>query len=89
MTHSEIPQGIFSKILQKTCKVPLAICVALFAISLVGGLLSSVIFRSSAYTKLLTVETGDFASEVDEISFNSIPMLDKEFGNKTCPEKTW
>ena len=77
----------FFKNFTKTCKVPLVICVALFAISLVGGLLSSVIFRSSAYTKLLTVETGDFASEVDEISFNSIPMLDKESATRLARRK--
>ena len=77
----------FFKNFAKTCKVPLIICAALLVINLVGGLLSSVIFRSSAYTKLLTVETGDFASEVDEISFNSIPMLDKESATRLARRK--
>ncbi len=43
-----------------------------------GSLFSSVILRSGSYTKLLTVEQGDFAADVEEISFDQIPMLDKD-----------
>ena len=35
------------------------------------------LLRSGAYTELLDVQTGDFASEVKEISYDQIPMLDK------------
>lgn len=52
--------------------------VALILIALLGSVLSMPLFRASAYRDLLQVETGDFATEVDEISFDQIPMLDNE-----------
>ena len=60
------------------CKLPVLAAVALVAIMLVGSLLGSVVFRSSAYTKLLPVEPGDFNTDVAEISFDKVPMLDKD-----------
>ncbi len=45
---------------------------ALIAIALVGGVLSSVILRADAYQKLLPIETGNFAEEVDQLSFDEI-----------------
>ena len=47
------------------------------ALALVGSLAGSVIFRAKSYAGLLPVEDGDFAAEVDEISYDQIPMLDK------------
>ena len=43
----------------------------------VGQLLSMPIFRAAAYRDLLTVETGDFARDVTQISFDKIPTLDR------------
>ena len=49
----------------------------LFAVILVGTAASWVVLRTDSYSKLLTVESGDFAAEVEEISFHQIPMLDR------------
>jgi hypothetical protein len=36
------------------------------------------VLRASSYSKLLTLETGDFTAEVEEISYDQIPMLDAD-----------
>jgi hypothetical protein len=40
-----------------------------------------------SYSSLITVEDGDFASEVAEISFDQIPMLDKASANVLANRK--
>ena len=69
--------GQYFKFLKKQCRIPLIIAVALVALSLVGTLAGSVIFRAKTYAELLPIEPGDFAAEVNEISYDQIPMLDK------------
>ena len=54
---------------------------ALIAVALVGQVISMPIFRAGAYRDLLTVETGDFAKEITQISFDEIPTLDKDSAN--------
>ncbi len=61
---------------KKQCTVPFLVIVALIVVALVGAASSWVVLRANAYQKLLTVQPGDFASEVDEISYDQIPMLD-------------
>ena len=68
----------FWKLLKGSCIVPLIVIGAVFVIYVVGGLLSSVVIRSGAYAKLITVETGDFTQDIEEISFDQIPMLDRD-----------
>ena len=68
--------GEFFASIKKTCFLPFVLCVALLVLLGVGTLASSVVFRAGAYTELLVPETGDFAHDVEEISFNKIPMLD-------------
>jgi len=63
--------------LKQACVVPLLLCALLLLLFIVGGLLSSVLFRWSSYKDLLEVSQGDFALEVEQISFDQIPMLDK------------
>ena len=71
-TPAELGQTI-----KRTCKPALAVAVVLLGVCLVGNVAGSVLLRSGAYTELLDVQTGDFASEVQEISYDQIPMLDK------------
>ena len=52
--------------------------VALALVALIGSLLSMPLFRATDYRDLLQVENGDFATDVAEISYNKIPMLDDE-----------
>ena len=77
----------FWKLLKGSCIVPLIVIAAVFVVYVVGGLLSSVIIRSGAYAKLMTVETGDFTQEIEEISFDQIPMLDRDSAEKLGDRK--
>lgn len=77
----------FWKLLKGSCIVPLIVIGAVFVIYVVGGLLSSVVIRSSAYAKLITVETGDFTQDIEEISFDQIPMLDRDSAEKLGDRK--
>lgn len=49
----------------------------LFLVSIVGEVISLPIFRASSYRELLTIQEGDFAADVAQISFNEIPTLDR------------
>ena len=77
----------FWKLLKGSCMVPLVIIGAVFVIYVVGGLLSSVILRSGAYAKLMMVEPGSFTDEIEEISFDQIPMLDRDSAEKLGDRK--
>ena len=63
--------------IKKQCMPVAALLVLLALVALVGLIISLPIFRASAYRDLLTVEDGDFASDIAEISFNEIPTLDR------------
>ena len=77
----------FWKLLKGSCIVPLIVIGAVFVIYVVGGLLSSVVIRSGAYAKLITVETGDVTQDIEEISFDQIPMLDRDSAEKLGDRK--
>lgn len=77
----------FWKLLKGSCIVPLIVIGAVFVNYVVGGLLSSVVIRSGAYAKLITVETGDFTQDIEEISFDQIPMLDRDSAEKLGDRK--
>ena len=62
---------------KKSCLPVLILFVAVVAVAIVGQIISMPIFRASAYRELLTVQTGDFATDIAEISFNKIPTLDR------------
>ena len=63
---------------KKQCTIPFLVLVALIAAIIIGGLTSWVVIRAGSYSKLLSIKDGDFASEVEEISYNQIPMLDED-----------
>ena len=72
---------------RSSCSVPAILCGALVLLFIVGALLSAPIFRARAYSRLLTTETSDFAADIDEISFDQIPMLDAESANTLANRK--
>jgi len=51
---------------------------AVVIVYLVGTLLSSQIINAKKYQKLLKVETGEFTKDIEELSFDQIPLLDKD-----------
>ena len=63
---------------KKQCTIPFFVLVALIAAIVIGGLTSWVVLRAGSYSELLSVQTGDFATEVEEISYDQIPMLDED-----------
>ena len=79
-------RGYFSFV-KKQCRLPAVVLAAGVVVCAVGALTSAVIFRAGAYSKLLTVETGDFASEVAEISYDQIPMLDRKSAERLGDRK--
>ena len=63
---------------KKQCTIPFLVLAALIVAIVIGGLTSWVVIRAGSYSKLLDVQTGDFAAEVEEISYDQIPMLDED-----------
>ena len=63
---------------KKQCTIPFLVLVALIAAIIIGVLTAWVVIRAGSYSKLLSIKDGDFASEVEEISYNQIPMLDED-----------
>ncbi len=60
---------------------------ALIVVALIGWVISIPIFRAGAYRDLLTVETGNFSTDVAEVSYNEIPMLDKDSAERLGDRK--
>jgi len=69
------------------CAIPVFICIILAVIFVIGSLISSPIIRANAFRNLLAVETGDFTKEVNQISFDQIPMLDEDSAMKLGDKK--
>lgn len=62
---------------KKSCLPVLILFAAIIVVAIVGQIISMPVFRASAYRELLTVQTGDFAADVAQISFDEIPTLDR------------
>ena len=62
----------------KGLKVILGIFAVGVAVYLIGALLSSPIVNAKKYQQLLTVETGEFTKDIEELSFDQIPLLDRD-----------
>ena len=63
---------------KKQCTVPFLAFIALIAVIAVSSITSWVVLRAGAYSQLLTIESGDFTAEIEEISYDQIPMLDAD-----------
>lgn len=62
----------------KVLKGIISLFVVLLAIYAVGTILSSPIVNAKKYQSLLTVQEGEFTKDVEELSFDQIPILDKD-----------
>ena len=74
-------KGYFT-FLKKQCTVPLIAAAALIATALAGTVIGWQLFRAGDYRDLLTVTDGNFAAEVEEISYDQILMLDANSATK-------
>ncbi len=63
---------------QKIIKATVFLGVILFVIYLIGYILSSPIINAKKYQSLINIENSDFNKDIKEISFDEIPILDKE-----------
>lgn len=72
---------------KKQCRVVLIVVVALILLFLAGALISAPFLRAGAYHDLLDVETGNFATDVDQLSFDEIPMLDQASASRLGDRK--
>ncbi len=67
----------YFRFMKSQCLPILILLIVLAVVYLVGQVASSPIFRASAYRELLVPQTGDFATDVTQISFDEIPTLDR------------
>ena len=62
-------------------KIPIALIIALAVIVGIGYLTGAEFFRAKDYASIIDVKEGDFAEEIAEIDFSSVPRLDKDSSN--------
>lgn len=56
----------------------LSLFLILLVVYLAGSVLSSPIVNAKKYQQLLTVEEGEFVKDIEELSFDQIPLLDRD-----------
>lgn len=59
-------------------KIPIVLILVLVAVVGIGYLTGASLFRAKDYAELIDVKEGNFAEEVAEIDFSSVPRLDKD-----------
>ena len=79
--------GDYAQFVRSRCKLPLAIAILTAAVIVVGWLSSAVFFRAESYAQLLTPTDSSFSDDVDQISFDQIPMLDKDAAERLGDRK--
>lgn len=71
LTRHEIKQN-------KGLRAIVTLIVVLGIVYLAGSLLSSPIINARKYQKLMKVQEGEFTEDVEELSFDKIPLLDRD-----------
>ena len=72
---------------KKQCTVPFLAFILLIAAIAIGAISSWVVLRASSYSELLPIQSGDFTAEVEEISYDQIPMLDADSASRLGSRK--
>lgn len=62
-------------------KIPIILILVLVGVVAVGFVSGAEFFRAKDYAKIIDVKEGDFAEEIAEIDFQSVPRLDKDSSN--------
>lgn len=63
---------------QNTFKFCGSITLGAILVFMIGSLLSSPIINASKYQKLINIEEGDFNQDIVQLSYNEIPILDRD-----------
>ena len=79
-------KGYFTFV-KKQCTVPFFVVAALIVTALVGALTSWVVLRAKDYQALLPIDSGSFTEEIEEVSYDRIPMLDRDSAEKLGDRK--
>ena len=67
----------------KFTRIIVTIICVLFSIIIIINIICSPLFNSSSYATRITInESGNFSTEVNEVDFNAIPLLDKASSSK-------
>lgn len=77
----------YLKHLVKKCTIPVIVAAVLVVVGVTGNIAGSVFLRAKAYAKLLPLESGDFAQEVAEVTWDQIPKLDENSANTLANKK--
>ncbi len=67
--------------------IGVGVLLALIILYLIANVIGSEIFNAKRYRDLVSMETGDFATDVAEISMNSIPVVDKDTATRLGSRK--
>ncbi len=62
-------------------KIPIALILVLAVVVGIGYLTGVELFRARDYAELIDVKEGNFAEEIEEVDFQSVPRLDKDSSN--------
>lgn len=62
----------------KGLKVILGLLAAVVIVYLAGTLLSSPVINAKKYQQLMAVENGEFTTDIEELSYDQIPLLDRD-----------
>ena len=68
----------YFRFIKQQCLPIGVLAAALVVVAVVGEIISLPVFRAGAYRDLLTVEDGEFAQDISQISFDEIPTLDED-----------
>lgn len=71
----------YAPYVKKRSRIPGTVIAVLIVVVLFGYLIGAQIFRASDYSRLIKVEDGNFAEDVAEIDFSSVPTLDSTSAN--------
>ena len=62
----------------KSVKIWIGAIALVILVFFIGSLASSEIFNAKKYQQLLQVEKGEFATDIKELSYDQIPLLDRD-----------
>jgi len=79
--------GFYFDEIKRSCKIPVVIIALLIIFPIIASVFSAKIFRAADYRDLITIEDGNFVEDVDEISFNKIPILDRDSAERLGDRK--
>ena len=66
----------------KYMTIPLAIIPITIVVVLIVNIATSPLFNSKAWANRITVENAEFTKEINEVDFNTLPLLDKDSSQK-------